>query len=76
MIVRNFEIILTDYPTFNDALYSKIDELERNGNRVINVSIDTILEGSTNKYQMDKVVNETTYYAKIVYIEKEWDYEG
>lgn len=71
MIVRSFEIILTDYQTFNDTLYSKINELEKNGNHVINVSINTILEGSTNKYQMDKIVNETTYYARIRYIEKE-----
>ena len=71
MTVRNFEIILTDYQTFNDTLYSKIDELEKNGNSIVDISIDTILKGGTNKYQMGKVVNETTYYAKIIYVEKE-----
>lgn len=71
MIVRNFEIMLTDYQTFNDTLYSKIDELEKNGNSIVDISIDTILKGSTNKYRMNKVVNETTYYAKIIYVEKE-----
>lgn len=76
MIVRNFEIILTDYQTFNDTLHSKIDELEKNGNYIVDVSIDTILKGSPNKYQMGRVVNETTYYAKIMYVEKERDYEG
>lgn len=76
MIVRNFEIILTDYQTFNDTLHSKIDELEKNGNYIVDISIDTILKGRTNKYQMGKVVNETTYYAKIIYVEKEWHYEG
>lgn len=76
MIVRSFEIMLTDYQTFNDTLYSKIDELEKNGNSIVDISIDTILKGRTNKYQMGKVVNETTYYAKIIYAEKEWDYEG
>lgn len=71
MTVRNFEIILTDYQTFNDTLYSKIDELEKNGNSIVDISIDTILKGRANKYQAGKVVNETTYYAKILYIEKE-----
>ena len=71
MIVKHFEIILTDYQTFNDTLYSKIDELEKNGNFIVDISIDTILKGSTNKYQAGKVVNETTYYAKIIYVEKE-----
>lgn len=71
MIVRSFEIILTDYQTFNDTLYSKIDELEKNGKFIVDVSIDTILKGRTNKYQMGKVVNEATYYAKIIYAEKE-----
>lgn len=71
MTVRHFEIILTDYQTFNDTLYSKIDELEKNGNYIVDISIDTILKGNTNKYQMGKVVNETTYYAKIIYVEKE-----
>lgn len=70
MAVRSFEIILTDYQMFNDTLYNKIDELEKNGNHIINVSIDTILEGNANKYQMNEIVNETTYYAKIVYTEK------
>lgn len=63
--------MLTDYQTFNDTLYSKIDELEKNGNFIVDISIDTILKGRANKYQMGKVVNETTYYAKIIYTEKE-----
>lgn len=71
MIVRHFEIILTDYQTFIDTLHSKIDELEKNGNYIVDISIDTILKGRTNKYQRGKVVNETTYYAKIIYVEKE-----
>lgn len=71
MIVRSFEIMLTDYQTFNDTLYSKIDELEKNGSHVIDISIDTILKGSTNKYKMNEVVDKTTYYAEIIYIEKE-----
>lgn len=76
MNVKNYEIMLADYDEFKNTLSSKTKELEENGNVIVDTKIDTILRGNTNKYDMDKVVNQTTYYAKIIYFVKEWDYEG